>query len=167
MLWKYQRITSRTNTKGVISIFETEFKFKIKSETNLNFLNFLDATLNLNTGTHEPYNKPNDNPLYINIDSNYLPNIIKNLPENTQKRITNLSSITGIFNSFFNPIYSTNVTTKIGNKFLQILGKHFPKSHKFHKLFNRNNIKHSYSSLPNFASIINFHNKKTERNDLT
>ena len=30
------------------------------------------------------------------------------------------------------PSYSANVTTKISNNFLQILNKHFPKSHKFH-----------------------------------
>ena len=28
-----------------------------------------------------------------------------------------------------------------------------------HKLFNRNNVKVSYSSLPNFKSVINGHNK--------
>ena len=52
-----------------------------------------------------------------------------------------------------------------GNKFSQILDKHFPKSHKFHKLFNCNNVKVSYSSLPNFASIINSHNKKILRQE--
>ena len=53
-----------------------------------------------------------------------------------------------------------------GNKFSQILDKHFPKSHKFHKLFNCNNVKVSYSSLPNFASIINSHNKKILRQEI-
>ena len=64
-----------------------------------------------------------------------------------------------------NPPYIANVTTKTGNKFLQILDKHFPKSHNFHKLFNCNNVKISYSSLPNFASITNFHNKKILRQE--
>ena len=63
---------------------------------------------------------------------------------------------------WFNPPYSSNVTTNIDNKFLQILDKHFPKSHK---LFNRNNVKVSYSSLPNFARIINSHNKNTLRQE--
>ena len=66
---------------------------------------------------------------------------------------------------WFNPTYSANVTTKIGNNFLQILDKHLPKSHKFHKLFNCSNLKVSYSSLPNFASIINSHNKKILRQE--
>ena len=49
--------------------------------------------------------------------------------------------------------------------FLQIFDKHFPKSHKFHKLFNRNNLKVSYRSRSNIASIINSHNKKTLRKE--
>ena len=54
---------------------------------------------------------------------------------------------------------------KLPIRSLQIFDKHFPKSHKFHKLFNRNNIKISYSSLSVFASIINSHYKKILRQE--
>ena len=84
--------------KEFISIFKTELRLSITSETNLKIVNFLDVTLNLNTGTHETYNKPKNNPLYINISSNHPPKIIKNLPENIHKRISKLSSSTRIFN---------------------------------------------------------------------
>ena len=47
----------------------------------------------------------------------------------------------------------------MGIKFFSLLGKHFPKTHQLHKLFNRNNVKVTYSSLPNFKSKINGHNK--------
>ena len=53
------------------------------------------------------------------------------------------------------------------SEFLQIFDKYFPKSHKLHKLFNRNNLKVSYRSLSNIASIINCHNKKTLRKEKT
>ena len=53
----------------------------IISETNLKVLNFLDLTLNLSTSKYEPYSKSDDKPLYINVNSNHPPNIIKNLPE--------------------------------------------------------------------------------------
>ena len=43
--------------KEFISIFKTEFIFSITSKMYLKLANFLDVTLNLNTGTHEPYNK--------------------------------------------------------------------------------------------------------------
>ena len=85
--------------KEFISIFKTGFKLSITSETNLKIVNFLDVTLNLNIETHEPYNKPNNNPLYINMSSTHPPNIIKNLPENIQKRISKLSSSTRSFNN--------------------------------------------------------------------
>ena len=60
---------------------------------------------------------------------------------------------------WFNSQYSCNVATNIHKKFLLLLDKHFPKAYKLSKVFNRNNVKVSYSSIPNFASIINSHNK--------
>ena len=45
--------------KELISIFKTEFKLNITSETNLKIVNFLDVTWNLNTRTHEPYLQKN------------------------------------------------------------------------------------------------------------
>ena len=61
---------------------------------------------------------------------------------------------------WFNPPYSKNVTTKVGKFFLSLIDKHFPPHHKLHKLFNRNNVKISYSCLPNIKSIINAQNRK-------
>ena len=56
--------------------------------------------------------------------------------------------------------YSINVTTKVGKVFLSLIDKHFPPHHKLQKLFNRNNVKISYSCLPNIKSIMNAHNRK-------
>ena len=42
---------------------------------------------------------------------------------------------------WFNPPFSKSVATKIGRYFLNLLDKHFPQDHKFHKIFNRNNLK--------------------------
>ena len=62
---------------------------------------------------------------------------------------------------WFNPSYSNNVLTNIGKYFLTILDKHFPKSHRLHRtVFNRNNVKISYSAMPNFVSVINSHKKR-------
>ena len=51
---------------------------------------------------------------------------------------------------WLNPPYSVNRETNIGKTFLTLLDKHFPKTNKFHKIFNKNNVKVSYSCLPNF-----------------
>ena len=61
--------------------------------------------------------------------------------------------------TWFNSPFHLNVSTNIGKKFFSLLGKHFLKMHQLHKLFNRNNVKVIYSSLPNFKSLMNGHNK--------
>ena len=63
-------------------------------------------------------------------------------------------------------IISFNISTNIVKRFLTILDRHFPKSHKPHKVFNQNNVKISCISLPNIAIIINSHNKKIINNNI-
>ena len=55
--------------------------------------------------------------------------------------------------------YLVNVKSNIGRIFLSLLKKHFPKKNKPHQIFNKNNIKFSYSSMSNISSIITGHNK--------
>ena len=77
-----------------------DFDLSITCETNLKAVNFLNVTLSLTTGKYQPYNKSDNNPLYINILSNHPPNIIKNLPGNISKSINNLSADETTFNKF-------------------------------------------------------------------
>ena len=65
---------------------------------------------------------------------------------------------------WFNSPYSKTVKTKIGKFFLQLIKKHFPKEHKFHKIFNKNTLKLSYSCMPNIKTKINTHNRDILRN---
>ena len=60
---------------------------------------------------------------------------------------------------WFNPLYSMNVETNNGKTFLKLVKKHFPCNNSFHKIFNRNTIKISYSCMRNISSIIASHNK--------
>ena len=64
---------------------------------------------------------------------------------------------------WYNPPFSLNVETSIAKNFLQLIDKHF-KEHKFSKIFNRNNIKVSYSCLPNLATTIKSHNINLQKN---
>ena len=41
---------------------------------------------------------------------------------------------------WFNPSYSQNIRTNFAESFLCLIDKHFLKSHKLHKIFNRNNL---------------------------
>ena len=61
---------------------------------------------------------------------------------------------------WFNPPYIKSVKTNIGKLFLHLINKHFPPTHKYKKIFNRNTIKISYSCMPNIKSKISTHNKK-------
>ena len=55
----------------------------------------------------------------------------------------------------FNPPYSFNVKTNVGKLFLKPLDCHFPRGHKFHKLFNRNTVQLSYFCMKNeFYNIL-------------
>ena len=59
---------------------------------------------------------------------------------------------------WFNPPFISNVKTNVGKLFLALLQKHFPRHHKYYKLFDKNNVKISYSCRPNMKSVIQNHN---------
>ena len=61
---------------------------------------------------------------------------------------------------WFNPPYSINVKTKVGQKYLQLVEKCFPKTGPLGKILNRNTLKVSYRTTPNLKQIISSHNKK-------
>ena len=69
--------------------------------------------------------------------------------------------------TWFNPPFSSNVSTNIGRKFFNILDRHFPPHHHLHKILNRNTVKLSYCCMPNVGQILKAHNKKVLNQDST
>ena len=69
----------------------------LEIECNLKTVNYLDITLDLNTGTYKPYRKPNDETIHIHAKSNHPANILKQLPISIESRLSNLSSNSEIF----------------------------------------------------------------------
>ena len=61
---------------------------------------------------------------------------------------------------WFNPPYCKSVETKVGRVFLNLIDKHFGANHKYHKIFNRNTIKVSYSCMDSMENVIKQHNRK-------
>ena len=53
-----------------------------------NFAYLTKLTLNLKEGSYQPYQKPSDNPLFIDSHSNHPPSIIKQIPLSVSKRIS-------------------------------------------------------------------------------
>ena len=183
--------------KDITRLFKNH-GLNITIQTNLKIVNYLDVTFNLTNETYYPYRKPNDQPLYINTKSNHPPNIIKQLPDAINRRISDISCNEAEWNKaipiyedalkssgyaetltynhhkpptrtkrnrqrniiWYNPPYSMNVQTNIGRTFLKLIEKHFPKHHRLHRIFNKNNVKVSYSCMENMETIISKHNKK-------
>ena len=54
----------------------------------------------------------------------------------------------------FNLSYCQNVKINIGKLFIKLVRKHFPKSGKYHKIFNLNTLKLSYCCTTNVGNII-------------
>lgn len=61
--------------------------------------------------------------------------------------------------------FSLNVSTDVARCFLKAVDRHCPKKSPFHKIFNRNNAKVSYSTMPNMQSIIRGHNNRISKED--
>jgi len=185
--------TKRTKKK-ITEIFKSH-GLKITIECNLQQVDFIDVTFNLQSGKFWPYRKPNNTPLYIHRESNHPPNIIKQLPIMIENRVSSISCDENEFEKakgdysnalknsgfnhnlkyskqnkatetrkrsiiWFNPPYNAKVETHIGNRFLALVDSHFPRHHRYHKIFNRNTIKLSYSCSPSMSSIISKHNRK-------
>ncbi|KAJ8038228.1 hypothetical protein HOLleu_15581 [Holothuria leucospilota] len=201
----FKNLTARTADKlrnTCIDIFQS-VGLKITVESNLKIVSYLDVTLNLTNGKYQLYRKPGNDPLYININSNHPPTVIKHLPRSIAKRVSELSCNENAFHDslgpfekalkesgysaklkyqpkspsplpkrknrkrkiiWFNPPYSANVKTNDGKRFLELLDKHFPKQHPLHKLFNKNNVKVSYSCMPNFKQTRQRHIFKVTSN---
>ena len=61
---------------------------------------------------------------------------------------------------WFNPPFSKNVKTNVAHNFLRLIDKHFPKTSRLHKIFNRNTVKVSYSCMNNVKNSISNHNHR-------
>ena len=76
---------------------------KITIKANKKVVNFLDVTLDLNTEKFKPYSKTSNTPLYVHSKSNHPPNIIRNIPESVNRRLSEISSDEAVFNEAATP----------------------------------------------------------------
>ena len=83
-------------------IFHT-YNLRITTDVNHKIVNFLDVTLDLNSGLFKPFMKPNNTILYVNRNSNHPPSVLKNLPEGVNRRLSNISANEDIFKEAITP----------------------------------------------------------------
>ena len=67
------------------------------------------------------------------------------------------------YKTYFNPSFSQNVQTNIGQQFFKILDKCFPKNHPLSKIINRNTVKLSYKCMKNIKTQISRHNHRVQQ----
>lgn len=102
-----------TAKKKICAVF-SEKGLKITIEANKKVINYLDVTLNLNNGKHQPYMKPGNTPSYVHAKSNHPPEILKRIPESINQRLSDISSDEREFNNAAPPYQaatSTNYTS--------------------------------------------------------
>ena len=75
--------------KEICRIFANN-NLRITIEANKKTVNFLDVTLDLTTERFKPYSKPATTPLYVHSRSNHPPNIIRNIPEAINNRLSEI-----------------------------------------------------------------------------
>lgn len=66
-------------------------------EGNIKKTDFLDIWFDLQSGTYQPYRKPNDQPIYVHKESNHPPIILREIPSMISKRLSGLSSSEEMF----------------------------------------------------------------------
>ena len=84
--------------KKLCNIFQ-EYGLRITSTANVKNVNFLDINMDLQRGIHKPYMKPNDQPIYVDVQSNHPKSIIQNIPLSVNKRLSMISSNKEVFDA--------------------------------------------------------------------
>ena len=117
-----------------------------------------NVTLNLSDGSYKPFYKPNSEINYIHRESNHPPSIIKQLPLSVESRLSKLSSDKIIFiqaaSIYQAALKRAGYNHKLGYNNSDKYNSNNNNNNKFHKIFNRNNIKVSCSCMPNIKSTI-------------
>ena len=104
------------NAAKNLSQIYASYGLKLEVKTNLSVVDYLDITLDLNTGLYAPYMKPNDVKNYVHKMSNHPPAVIKNIPKNINDRLCKLSSNEEIFNRAAQPYQEALVRANYDHK---------------------------------------------------
>ena len=88
--------------KQLVNLFQ-KLGLQITITVNIKVVDFLDITLNLNNGLHQPFIKPDNKISYVDNRSNHPPNIKKNIPKILNDRLSKLSSNETVFKNTVQP----------------------------------------------------------------
>ena len=103
-------------TKQEVSEIFKSNGLKITIEANKKTINFLDITLDLPSGSYKPFMKPKNKIPYVHRQSNHPPALLKNIPENINKRLTSISSSQKVFDDAIPPYQKALDESGYGHK---------------------------------------------------
>ena len=89
--------------KQICKVFK-DIGLSVTITANTTKVDFLDISLDLQTGIYQPFIKENDSPLYVNIKSNHPPSVLKNIPLGINRRLSRISANKDVFDAAA-PIY--------------------------------------------------------------
>ena len=163
--------------KDVFNTFKN-IDFKVTKECNSKQTDFLDVYLDLKSETLRAFRKDRQLPVYINQlssskqlyerDIEPYQEALKQAGYNDETKYCSHEPSTHkkkqrtrkIIWSIHPLHYSETVKTNVARNFVSLINKHF-KNSPLSKHFNRNNIKVSYSCMPNLESIICSNNRES------
>ena len=105
-----RRLGAESIRTAFIKLFKNEFSLNIVSETNLKVVNFLDLTLDMSIGKYGTYNKLDNKPSYINVNSNHPSDIIKIL-NNEKVSYSSMYKFESIIDTHNKKILNKNIAT--------------------------------------------------------
>ena len=108
------RLTQKL-TEKLKEIFD-EYDLAIITDANHKKINFLDIHMDLERGIYSSYMKPNNTIKYVHTKSNHPPSILKNNPENINKRISRNSENEEEFKKVVKPYQEALDTSKYNYK---------------------------------------------------
>ena len=85
VFWKLSGPEIERTRIAIVRVFR-EWGLSITTKGKLKVVYFLDAELNSVNAIYQSYRKPNDNPTYININSNHPPSIKKQIPKSVSQK---------------------------------------------------------------------------------
>ena len=84
--------------KQIVELFK-QYKLSITVDINFTTLDFLELSFDLTNEADLTYKKPNDISIYIHVNFNQPPSIVKELSNSISKRISSISSSEEIFDN--------------------------------------------------------------------
>ena len=93
--------------KTIATVFQ-QHGLKITIDVNMRVVDFLDVTLNLDTGKYKPFRKPNNTPLYLSTRSNHPPMVLRNLHKAIERRGSDISADQQTFDEVV-PLYQNSL----------------------------------------------------------